>query len=62
MRISDFGAMPQAMNAPKSEVATEIRNANQFFDFEKQKVQVLTLDQLKRTIKENKGDDRSCPL
>ncbi len=61
MRISDFGAMPQAMNAPKSEVATEIRNANQFFDFEKQKVQVLTLDQLKRTIKENKGDDRSCP-
>lgn len=61
MRISDFGAMPQEVTAPQSEVATEIRNENQFFDFEKQKVQVLTLDQLKRTIKENRGDDRTCP-
>ena len=54
MRISSFGAAPEA-------AVTEVRNENQFFNFEKQKVQVLTLDQLKRTNKENKGDDRSCP-
>jgi hypothetical protein len=61
MKINGFGATPQTQVAPVAEVATEIRNANQFFDFEKQKVQVLTLEQLKRTIKENRGDDRSCP-
>lgn len=61
MKINDFGSMPQVVTAPQSEVVTEVRNENQFFDFEKQKVQVLTLDQLKRTIKENRGDDRSCP-
>lgn len=61
MRITGFGEMPQAQVATEATVVTEIRNENQFFDFEKQKVQVLTLDQLKRTIKENRGDDRSCP-
>ncbi len=61
MRISDFGATPQVQNTPAAKATEEIRNANQFFDFEKQKVQELTLDQLKKTIKENKGDDRSCP-
>lgn len=61
MRISDFGAQPQVNDNLVTEVATEIRNENQFFDFEKAKVQVLTLDQLKRTNKENRGDDRSCP-
>lgn len=61
MIISDFGAMPQAQATPTMEVAKEIRNQNQFFDFDKCKVQVLTLDQLKRTNKENRGDDRSCP-
>lgn len=61
MRINEFGAMPQAEVVPVLEAATEIRNENQFFDFEKQKVQVLTLDQLKRTNRENRGDDRSCP-
>ena len=61
MKISEFGASAQVENAPAKAAVEEIRSANQFFDFEKQKVQVLTLDQLKRTIKENKGDDRSCP-
>ena len=61
MKIEGFGTVPQTVTAPKSEVVTEIRNANQFFDFEKQKVQQLTLDQLTRTIKENRGDDRTCP-
>lgn len=61
MKIEGFGTMPQVQNAPKSKVVEEVRNANQFFDFEKQKVQVLTLDQLKRTIKENRGDDGTCP-
>ena len=61
MKVEGFGAMPQVQNAPKSTVVEEVCNANQFFDFEKQKVQVLTLDQLKRTIKENRGDDGTCP-
>lgn len=61
MRISDFGAQPQAQVAPAATVVTEVRNANQFFDFEKQTVQVLTLDQLERTNKENRGDNRNCP-
>lgn len=60
MRISNFGAMPQVQDTPVAMVE-EARNPNQFLDFEKQKVQVLTLDQLKRTIKENRGDDGSCP-
>ncbi len=61
MKISDFGTMPAVENQPKAEASVLLRNENQFFDFETQKVQVLTLDQLKRTNKENRGDDRSCP-
>ena len=60
MKVNAFGSMPQSENAPVA-VVEEVRNENQFFDFEKQKVQVLTLDQLKRTVKENRGDDRTCP-
>ncbi len=60
MKINSFGTMPQPEIAPVA-VVEEVRNENQFFDFEKQKVQVLTLDQLKRTVKENRGDDRTCP-
>lgn len=57
-----FGAMPQAV-APVVEEASDpvVINQNQFFDFEKNTVQALTLDQLKRTYRENRGDDRSCP-
>jgi len=62
MRITQFGgAMPQVQQAEVVSTPAEVRNENQFFDFEAQKVQVLTLDQLKRTNKENRGDDRSCP-
>ena len=52
--------MPQTEMVPQAQTV-EIRNENQFFNFEEQKVQVLTLDQLKRTVKENRGDDRTCP-
>ena len=57
-----FGAMPQAV-APVVEEASDpvVINQNKFFDFEKNTVQALTLDQLKRTYRENRGDDRSCP-
>lgn len=63
LEISSFGAMPQmaTAQAPVVESAPVMINENQFFDFEKQKVQVMTLDQLKRTVKENRGDDRTCP-
>lgn len=63
MRINDFGTMPQVVENATVTGASDmiLRNENQFFDFESQKVQVLTLDQLKRTNKENRGDDRSCP-
>ena len=62
MNLATFGAMPQAAPMPVMAVAAkETRNENQFFDFEKQTVQVLTLDELKRTNMENRGDDRSCP-
>ena len=60
MKINDFGTMPQVEVMPQAH-EVEILNENQFFDFEKQKVQVLTLDKLKRTVKENRGDDRTCP-
>ena len=58
-----FGAMPQVAMAPAraEEAAPVVINRNQFFDFEKQSVQQMTLDQLKRTYRENRGDDRSCP-
>jgi hypothetical protein len=62
MNLGTFGTMPQT--APMPIVATaakDVRNENQFFDFEKEQVQVLTLDELKRTNMENRGDDRSCP-
>ncbi|SEA79747.1 hypothetical protein SAMN04487851_11462 [Prevotella sp. tc2-28] len=60
MKINSFGSMPQSEIAPVA-VVEEVRNENQFFDFEKAKVQELSLDQLKRTVKENRGDDRTCP-
>lgn len=60
MNIMSFGAMPVAEVAPQRQEAIEVVNSNQFLDFEQNKVQILTLDQLKRTNKENRGDDRSC--
>lgn len=61
MRIEGFGYMPQEEVIANAIVVEAPRNENQFFDFEKQKVQPLTLEQLMRTNKENRGDDRSCP-
>lgn len=55
-----FGATPQVAAAPAQSTEVLI-SINKFFDFEKQKVQELSLDQLRRTNKENRGDDRSCP-
>lgn len=60
MKVQGFGSMPQSVIA-QNVAEVEVKNENQFFDFEQRKVQELTLDQLKRTIKENRGDDRSCP-
>jgi len=63
MVIPNFGQQPTVELQPQREVATvtEIKNEKQFLDFESEKVQSITLDQLERTNKENRGDDRSCP-
>lgn len=62
LEINSFGAMPQVQpQVMQQEVLPQVFNENQFFDFEKDKCQILTLDQLKRTNMENRGDDRSCP-
>lgn len=62
MIVSDFGGFQSTQAAaPQMAVAEEVIDSNKFFDFEARKVQVLTLDQLERTNRENRGDDRSCP-
>lgn len=62
MNLGTFGTMPQSAPIPvMATAAKDVRNENQFFDFEKEQVQILTLDELKRTNMENRGDDRSCP-
>ncbi len=60
LEITSFGAMPTVEVAPQVVDVPQVSNSNQFFDFETNKCQQLTLDQLKRTNKENRGDDRSC--
>ena len=66
MRIGNFGEVPTmsvTVAAPKAakKSVEELPSAAQFLDFEKNKVQPLTLEQLEMTVKENRGDDRSCP-
>lgn len=62
MRITNFGAQPQIENAPVMvEQVPEQTNEYQFLDFEKNKVQAITLDQLRVSNLENRGDDRSQP-
>ena len=61
LEITSFGSMPVMETAPAPVVETPQVNENQFLDFETNKVQVLTLEQLMRTNRENRGDDRSCP-
>ena len=62
MKIGNFGVMPAVQTEPKMQVATlEVKNDAQFLDFETEKVQPITLDQLVMSNRENRGDDRSCP-
>lgn len=62
LEITGFGATHRV--EPTAPVIVDnplVANPNQFLDFEKNQVQQLTLEQLKRTYIENRGDDRSCP-
>lgn len=62
MKISDFGATPVLELQPVQVVMpTEEKNERVFLDFEKNKVQALTLEQLEMTNRENRGDNRECP-
>lgn len=63
MKISEFGQMPTVEAEPRYVVVKEsdFADASQFLDFETQKVQSITLEQLEQTNRENRGDDRSCP-
>lgn len=60
MKVNTFGSMPQRSEATTI-VAEPIKAVNevQFFDFNKQKCQRLTLGQLSRTNRENRGDDNT---
>jgi len=61
MTIGNFGEMPMTEQSVATAAQPQVINPNQFFNFEEQKCQELTLEQLMRTNKENRGDDRSCP-
>lgn len=62
MKVLGFGTMPTVEAQPQNATVVEnVSNANQFLDFENEKVQAITLDQLESTNRENRGDDRSCP-
>ena len=61
MRISNFGAQPQSEVVSATDVAPVQRDERVFLDFNEDKVQTLTLNQLARTVKENRGDDGSQP-
>ena len=71
MKLGNFLEMPTinidvvstpAMQPVKKRAARPTMGLkNQFLDFEKNKVQVLTLDQLCRTNKENRGDNHAKP-
>lgn len=65
MKIGNFGEIPISIElqatpavAHYDEVVTA-HPATQFLDFEKNKVQELTLDQLSRTMRENRGDNNT---
>ena len=63
MKINDFGALASNNNttAMVQETPLEVIDPRQFLDFEQNKVQQITLDQLKMTNKENRGDDNTQP-
>lgn len=63
MKIGNFGEMPTVEVQTSTELAKidEPVNEHEFLNFEDNKVQAITLDQLARTNKENRGDNRECP-
>lgn len=63
MKIGNFGEMPTVEVQTSTELAKidEPVNEHEFLNFEDNKVQAITLDQLERTNKENRGDNRECP-
>lgn len=62
MKISTaFGEQPTVAELVPQRETESFADERQFLDFEANKVQTLTLEQLKATNLENRGDDRSCP-
>lgn len=62
MKINDFGTMPTIIeNTKVANTPVVLTNEHQFLDFDKNKVQKITLEQLAQTNKENRGDDNSQP-
>ena len=59
MRITTFGEQPTVENAPVMVEPVETVDASQFLDFEKSKVQTISLEQLEETMHENRGDDNT---
>lgn len=59
MRITTFGEQPTVENAPVTVEPVETVDASQFLDFEKSKVQTISLEQLEDTMHENRGDDNT---
>lgn len=59
MRITSFGEQPTVENAPVMVEQVEATDPSQFLDFEKSKVQAITLEQLEATMHENRGDDNT---
>ena len=57
MGAAMFGSVPAPAAAVPAVDVVEAVDENHFFDFESQRVQQLTLEQLKRTVKENDGRD-----
>lgn len=63
MKINDFGTLTaeRESNLVVNTPVLELTNEHQFWDFEKNKVQQITLEQLKVTNMENRGNDNSQP-
>lgn len=59
MKITSFGEQPTVENAPVMVEQVEATDPSQFLDFEKSKVQAITLEQLEETMHENRGDDNT---
>lgn len=63
MKIGNFGEQP-TLEVQTSTALANVEdpiNEHEFLNFEDNRVQAITLDQLERTNKENRGDNRECP-